>query len=96
MTHITDEKKTTLMVQVADDYEELGKQGRFSKKCIPRGYIPDLDWTTIHKDLDQPIKPVKQVEDAIETTTSPAVPIEVEGPLISHLRSKNKQQTTSI
>ena len=49
MVHVTDVKKTTLMEQVADDYGKLGKQGRFSKKCIPRGYIPDLDWTTIHR-----------------------------------------------
>ena len=60
MVHVTDLKKTTLMEQVADDYEELGKQGRFSKMCIPRGYIPDLNWTTVHEDLDQPIKLVKQ------------------------------------
>ena len=46
MVHVTDMKSTTLTEQVADDYEQLGKQGRFSKKCIPRGYIPDLDWTT--------------------------------------------------
>ena len=59
VVHITDVKKTTLMEQAADDYEKLGKQGRFSKKCIPRDHIPDLDWTTIHKDSDQPIKPVK-------------------------------------
>ena len=70
MVHITDMKKTTLMEQVADDYEELGKQGRFPKKCIPRGYIPGLNWTTIHKDLDQPIKPVKQEEDPTEATTT--------------------------
>ena len=37
MVHVTDVKRTTLMEQVADDYEQLGKQGRFSKKCIPRG-----------------------------------------------------------
>ena len=34
MVHITDVKKITLMEQVADGYEGLGKQGRFSKKCI--------------------------------------------------------------
>ena len=96
MVHVTDVKKTTLMDQVADDYEKLGKQGRFSKKCIPRGYIPDLDWTTIHKDLDQPIKPVKQEEDPTKTATTPAAPLEVEGSPSSHLRSKTKQQTTSI
>ena len=79
------------MEQVADDYENLGKQGRFSKKCIPRGYIPDFDWTTIHKDSDQPIKPIKQ-EDPTEDTTTPAG---VEGPPSSHLRSKTKQQLTS-
>ena len=92
--HITDMKRTTPMEQVGDDYEQLGKQGRFSKKCIPRGYIPDLDWTTIHKDLDQPIKPVKQEEDPTKAITSPAVPSEVEGPPSSCLRSKTKQQMT--
>ena len=35
MVHITDVKKITQMEQVADEYEDLGKQGRFSKKCIP-------------------------------------------------------------
>ena len=54
MVHLTDVKRTTLMEQVADDYEQLGKQGRFSKKCIPSGYIPDLDWTTIHEDSEHP------------------------------------------
>ena len=96
MVHVTDMKKTTLMEQVADDYEQLSKQGRFSKKCIPRGYIPDLDWTTIHEDSDQPIRPVKQEEDPTETTTTPAAPPEVKRPPSSHLRSKTKQQTTSI
>ena len=96
MVHVTDVKKTTLTEQVADDYEQLGKQGRFSKKCIPRGYIPDLDWTKIHEDSDQSIRPVKQEEDPTETTTTLAAPTEVEGPSSSHLRSKTKQQTTSI
>ena len=50
MVHVTDVKKITLTEQVADDYENLGKQGRFSKKCIPRSYIPDFDWTIIHED----------------------------------------------
>ena len=95
MVHVTDVKRTTLMEQVADDYEQLGKQGRFSKKCIPRGYIPDLDWTTIHEDSDPPIRPVKQEEDPTETTTTPAAPTEVKGAPSSHLRSKTKQQTTS-
>ena len=30
MVHVTDMMRTTLMEQVADDYEQLGKQGRFS------------------------------------------------------------------
>ena len=81
-------KRTTLTEQVADDYEQLGKQGRLSKKCIPRGYIPDLNWTRIHEDSDQPIRPVKQEEDPTETTTTPAAPPEGEGPPSSHLRSK--------
>ena len=78
MVHITNVKKITLTEQVADDYENLGKQGRFSKKCIPRGYIPDFDCTTIHEDQDQPIKPIKQ-QDPTENTTAPAAPTEVEG-----------------
>ena len=35
IVHVTDVKKITLMEQVADEYEQLGKEGRFSKKCIP-------------------------------------------------------------
>ena len=94
MVHITDMKKITLTEQVADDYENLGKQGRFSKKCIPRGYIPDFDWTKIHEDQDQPIKPIQQ-QDPTEDTTTPAAPTEVEGPPSSCLRSKTKQQSTT-
>ena len=69
--------------------------GRFTKKCISKGYIPDLDCTTVHKDSDQPIRAVKQEEDPTKTTTTPAAPPEVEGPPSSHLKSKTKQQTTS-
>ena len=94
MVHVTDVKKITLMEQVADEYEQLGKEGRFSKKCIPRGYIPDFDWTTIHQDQDQPIKPIKQ-EDPTEDNTAPAAPTEVQGPPSSCHRSKTKQQLTS-
>ena len=96
MVHITDMKRTTLLEQVADDNEQLAKQGRFSKKCIPRGYSPDLYWATIHEDSDQPIRPVKQNEDPTETTTTPATLPEVEGPPSNCLRSKTKQQTTTI
>ena len=94
MVHVTDVKKITLTEQVADEYEKLGKEGRFSKKCIPRGYIPDFDWTTKHQSQDQPIKPIQQ-QDPTEDTTTPAAPTEVEGPPSSHLRSKTKQQPTS-
>ena len=69
-------------------------EGRFTKKCVPRGYIPDLKWTTIH--TDQLIKPVKQKEDPNETTATPAAPTEAEGPPSSHLRSKTKHQSTTI
>ena len=94
MVHITDMKKITLTGQVADEYEKLGEEGRFSKKCIPWGYIPDFDWITIHPSQDQPIKPIKQ-QDPTEDTTTPAAPTEVEGPPSSRLRSKTKQQPTS-
>ena len=94
MVHITDVKKITLMEQVADDYKNLGKQRRFSKKCSPRGYILDFDWTTIHKSQDQPIKPIQQ-QDPTEDTTTSAAPTEVEGPPSSCLKSKTKQQSTA-
>ena len=79
MIHVTNMKKITLTEQVADEYEKLGKEGRFSKKCILRGYIPDFDWTTSHNDPNQPIKPIKQ-EDPMEGTTTPTTPTEVERP----------------
>ena len=94
MVHVTDMKKITLTEQVADEYEQLGKEGGFSKKCIPRGYIPDFNWTTIHQNQDQPIKPIKQ-QDPTKDTTTPAAPTEGEGPPSSCLRSKMKQQSTS-
>ena len=94
MVHVTDVKKITLTEQVADEYEKLSKEGRFGKKCIPRGYIPDFDWTTIHPSQDPPIKPIQQ-QDPTEDTTAPAAPTEVEGPPSSRLRSKTKQQHTS-
>ena len=94
MVHVTDVKKIMLMEQVADEYEKLGKEGRFSKKCIPRGYIPDFDWTIIHQSQDQPIKPIQQ-KDSTEDATTPAAPIDVEGPPSSCLRSKMKQHNTS-
>ena len=87
--HITHVKKTTLTDKVADDYLQLCNEGRFTKKCVPRGYILDLNWTTIQDDRDQTIKQVKQEEDPNETTVTPAVPS-------SHLRSKTKQQSTTI
>ena len=94
--HITDVKKTTLTDEVDDDYLQLCNEGRFTKKCVPRRYIPDLDWTTIHDNPDQPIKPVKQEEDPNKAIVTPAAPTEVEGPPSSHLRSKTKQQSTTI
>ena len=63
---------------------------------MPRGYIPDLDWTTIHDNPEQLIKPVKQEEDPNETTVTPATPTEAERSPSSHLRSKTKQQSTTI
>ena len=90
-----DVKKTTLTDEVADDYLQLCNEGRFTKKYVPRGYITDLDWTTIHNNQDQPIKPVKQEEDPTEATVTPAAPTEVKGPPSRHLRSKTKQQSTT-
>ena len=34
MVHVTDVKKITLTEQVADEYENLGKEGRFSKSVF--------------------------------------------------------------
>ena len=55
--------------------------------------MTNFDWTKIHEDQDQPIKPIQQ-QDPTEDTT-PAAPTEVEGPPSSCLRSKTKQQLTS-
>ena len=96
MVHITDMKKITLTDEVADDYTKMCNEKRFAKKCVPRGYIPDLNWTTIHNNPNQPIKPVKQEEDPTETIVTPAVPTEVEGLPSSCLRFKTKQQSTTI
>ena len=43
MVHVTDIKKITLMEQVADEYKNLGKEGRFSKKCIFSESSPTKD-----------------------------------------------------
>ena len=93
MVHVTDMKKITLMEQVADEYEQLGKR-EIQQKVYSMGYIPDFDWTTIHQSQNQPIKPISQ-QDPTEDTTTPAAPTEVEGPPSSRLRSKTKQQHTS-
>ena len=37
--HTTHVKKTTLRDKVADDYLQLCNEGRFAKKCVPRGYF---------------------------------------------------------
>ena len=66
MVHVTDVKKITLTEQVADEYEKLGKEGRFSKKCIPRGYIPDFDWTTKNQAR---INPSSQSNNRIQLRT---------------------------
>ena len=58
--------------------------------------MPDLNWTIIHNDPNQPIKPVKQGEDPNETSVTPPAPTEVEGPPSSCIRSKTKQQSTTI
>ena len=91
MVHIPDMKRTTLTYEVADDYIELCNEGRSAKKCVPRGYIPDLNWTAIHND---PNKTRRGSHN--ETTVTPAAPTEVEGPPSSHFRSKTKQQSTII
>ena len=46
MVHTTDMRKITLTDEVADDYLQLCNKGRFAKKCVPREYIPDVNWTT--------------------------------------------------
>ena len=94
MVHVTDVKKITLTEQVADEYEKLGKEERFSKKCIPRGYIPDFDWTTIHQSQDQPIKPIQQ-QDQLGTLQPQLHPQRLRDHPSSRLRSKTKQQHTS-
>ena len=92
MVHVTDVMKISLTEQVAEKYEQLGKEGRFSKKCIPRGYIPDFDWTTIHQDQSQPIKPVMQ-QDPTEGTTPQLHPQRLRDPPVVVLDPKQSSNT---
>ena len=91
MVHVTDMKKITLTEQVADDYENLGKQGRSARSVFQEVTYQ----TSIGQQYTKTrIKPIKQ-EDPTEDTTAPAAPREVEGLPSSHLRSKTKQQLTT-
>ena len=97
--HITDTKKTTLTDQAADDYTKLCNEGRFTKKCVPSEYIPDLNSTTIHNDLNQPIKPVKQEEDPTETNVTPASSTVILDPKLSSNQPsscRNTQNTIQL
>ena len=79
MVHMTDMKKITLTEQVADDYKNLGKQGRFSKKCIPRDNNTQRPGSIHKANLQQ---------DPTKDTTTTAAPTEIEGPPSSHLDPK--------
>ena len=50
----------------------------------------------MHDDPNQPIKPVKQERDPNKPTVTPAASTAVEGPPSSCLRSKTKQQSSTI
>ena len=90
MVHVIDVKKITLMEQVADEYEKLGKKGDSAKSVFHEATYQ----TSIGQQYTQArINPSSQ--DPTEDTTTPAAPTEVEGPPSSHLRSKTKQQPPS-
>ena len=76
MVYITDVKKTTLTDQVADDYQKLCNEGRFTKKGMPKGCIPDINWTTV---CDDPNQANKTRRGSNKTTVTSAAPTEVEG-----------------
>ena len=82
--HITDVRKINMTEKIATQLKEVYDKGRSAKNLIPQGRIPDLGWN-----MDQQGKERQQlpVETRQEATVTQTMPIQVEGPPSSRLRS---------
>ena len=72
--------------KVATQMEEIYK-GRTAKNLIPQGLLPDLGWKTDQQEEGrQPLS----IEKTTETTATPTMPNQVEGPPKQSTPIKNK------
>ena len=90
--HITDVKHINMTEKVATQLEQIYNKGRKAKSLIPQGLIPDLGWNTDQQGKNRQTLPK---EKQPEVTVTQTMPIQVEGPPSSRLRSKtNKNKLT--
>ena len=86
--HITDIRKINMTEKVATQLKEVYDKGRSAKNMIPQGRIPDLGWNTDQQGKERQQLPVETRQGATATQT---MPIQVEGPPSSRLRSKTRK-----
>ena len=86
--HITAVRKINMTEKVATQLKEVYDKGRSAKNLIPQGRIPDLEWNTDQQGKERQQLPV---ETRPEATVTQTMPIQVEGPPSSRLRSKTRK-----
>ena len=86
--HITDVRRINMTEKVATQLKQIYNKGRKAKNLIPQGLIPNLGWNTDQQGTNrQPLPKEKQPEVAATQT----MPIQVEGPPSSRLRTKTSK-----
>ena len=86
--HITDVRCINMTEKVTTQIKQIYNKGRKAKNLIPQGLIPDLGWNTDQQGTNrQPLPKEKQPE----VTATQTMPIQVEGPPSSRLRSKTNK-----
>ena len=86
--HITDVRKINMTKKVTTQLKEVYNKGKSAKNLIPLGRIPDLGWNTDPQGKERQQLPVETQPEATVTQT---MPIQVEGPPSSRLRSKTRK-----
>ena len=86
--HITDVKRINMTEKVATQLEQVYNKGRTAKNLIPQGHISDLGWNT---DQQGPKRQPLPKENQPEVAATQIMPIQVEGPPSSRLRSKTSK-----
>ena len=77
-----------MMKKAATQMKEIYNKGRTAKNLITQGLLPDLGWKTDQQEEGRQLLPV---EKTTETTVTPTIPNQVEGPPSSRLQSITKQ-----